>query len=105
MAYIDQYLLGEDSTFQHRVQQAMFTAAVAIQGEVIGSMGAAQLAKRQALSHAVLSQAGSPGGMTSRFARLVAANPAVTGSSTDSDIQFTVNSLWDDVAGVEAGDH
>ena len=30
----------------------------------------------------------------------VAANPAITTESTDSDIQFTVNSLINDYAGV-----
>jgi cytolysin (calcineurin-like family phosphatase) len=33
------------------------------------------------------------------FARAVAAQPAVTTAPTDNDILFTVNSLWDAMAG------
>jgi hypothetical protein len=35
----------------------------------------------------------------SRFAWAVATNPVITLASSDSDIQYTVNSVWDTIAG------
>ena len=35
-----------------------------------------------------------------KFTLAVASNAAIVTGSTDGDIQFTVNSIWDDMAGV-----
>lgn len=37
----------------------------------------------------------------SRFALAVARNDQINAGSTDNDIQFTVNSVWDAMAGAE----
>jgi len=54
---------------------------------------------RRALAINVL---GDPDHYAVRFAWLVVANPAIGYTSTDGDIQFTVNSSWDAVAGAPA---
>jgi hypothetical protein len=41
-----------------------------------------------------------PLGHVDRFAWAVASNTAVSYSSADGDLQWTVNSLWDGLAGV-----
>jgi hypothetical protein len=40
-----------------------------------------------------------PTGWAPRFALAVVTNPVITVASSDSDIQFTVNSVWDAIAG------
>lgn len=101
MAYVDQYALGEDATFQHRVQVALLVAAKDVQGEAQGTYTVSQHAKRQQLARSVLFD---PVQYVVRFARLVATNPVITASSVDGDLQFTLNTLWDDMAGVDASD-
>lgn len=97
MAYVDQYALAVDATFLHKVQVAVTIAAKDVQGEPIGSRTATHQAKRQQLARGIIL---SPTQYTERFGWLVAANPVITGASADGDIQFTVNSVFDDVAGV-----
>ena len=101
MAYIDQYTLSQDVTFQHRVLVAIATAAVQVQGEALGAFSVQHYQKRQALARRVISNLTA---VVNQFAVLVCQNAAITTLSLDSDIQFTVNSLWDDIAGVDAGD-
>jgi hypothetical protein len=101
MAYIDQYALGEDATFQHRVQVGVLTAAVQVQGEAKDGMSDTAYVKRQNLARRVISGTDQ---YTRAFARMVATNSAITTGSSDSDIQFTVNSMWSDVAGVDLND-
>ena len=101
MAYTDQYALGEDATFQHKVQVACATAAIQVQGEALGTYTPTVYQKRQNLARRVIA---NPAGMAVAFARVVVTNVAISSSSSDSDIQFTVNSMWDDVAGVDLND-
>ena len=101
VAYVDQYALGEDAAFRHRIQIALLTAAKDVQAEAQGSYTVKQFAKRHQLARSVLLD---PTQYIVRFARLVVTNAAITATSVDGDIQFTVNSNWDSMAGVDASD-
>jgi hypothetical protein len=100
MALIDQADLAQDSTFLARVQMAMVQAALQIIGEDPGT-DAALSYRRQSLGVTVLQR---PAEMAPRFAWAVAANVAVTADSVDGDIQFTVATVWNDIAGVTSVD-
>jgi hypothetical protein len=102
MAFSDQAALAVDAAFQAKVRVALVTAAVDVMGEDKTGMSDAKYGKRQALAYAVLQSGGAS--QTERFAWAVAANVAVSSGSTDSDIQFTVNSVWDDMSGVVGGE-
>ena len=84
--------------FKRKVSAAMITAAVAIGNEAVSSPPTEAQRRRHALSANVLRD---PGQWADNFAWAVAANVAVNHASNDGDIQFTVNSVWDAVAGVE----
>ena len=99
MAYTDQATLAKDSTFRDRVRVATVVAAVAIGGESQGGMDSTVYQKRQQLASQVLLAAGG-GSWLDVFAWATTQNAAISGSSLDSDIQFTVNSIWNDIAGV-----
>ena len=101
MTYADQAALAVNAAFRDRVKVATVTAAVAIQGEAVGAFSEQEYQKRQKLSSKVLI---NPGGQLESFVWAVVQNAAITSSSTDGDIQFTVNSVGDDIAGVDAGD-
>lgn len=80
--------------FVRRVQAAMIRAAVEVGAEAAEPTPRSQL--RRALSVNVFTDLD---GYTRRFAIAVAQNPVMTFGSSDGDIQFTVNSVWDAVAG------
>ncbi|YCK35173.1 hypothetical protein ACNF49_14120 [Actinomadura sp. ATCC 39365] len=85
---------------------AAITAAVLIAGEAQDSLTVAAYQKRQVLAYKVLTAAGygERGEVLDTFVWAVAQNGAITATSTDSDVQFTVNSVWSDCAGVHALD-
>lgn len=101
MAYADQYDLSQDPTFIKRMYVAMVTAAINVAGETKSPMGDVKYSKRQALATAVLRD---PDAHLRMFSLAVVQNAAITGASNDGDIQFTANSVWDDLAGVTALD-
>lgn len=102
MAYVDQYALAKDVTFNQRVQVAMMTAAVQIAAEAKGGATGTLFDKRQQLATLVLQSGGNA--TLQWFVWAVVTNGAVTGASLDSDIQFTVNSMWNAIAGVRTND-
>lgn len=101
MAFEDQAALAVDETFRLRVRVAVVTAAKDVMGEAKGSLTDTVFAKRQSFAYTVISNSA---GYLDRFVWGVVSNAAITGASSDGDIQFTVNSLWDDLAGVTATD-
>ena len=103
MAFADQAALAADGPFRDRVRVALATAAVDVMGEAQDSRTDSEFGKRQALSYQVL-QAAAGGYLLEAFVWAVVANPAITSGSTDSDLQFTVNAVWDDIAGVRITD-
>lgn len=110
MALIDSSILVNNANFSERVKVAVVTSAVAIIGETIGTMTQAQTNKRQAMAAAIL--AGSVNWSLWLYA--VASNPSIASQgvsgdppvavANDGDIQFTVNSTWDKMAGVTTVD-
>jgi len=68
-------------------------------GETKPSPAHLKWSKRQTLASSLMSAVNE-----SHWASLVVTNSAITLLSTDQDIQFTVNSIFDDVAGVLDGD-
>lgn len=110
MAYIDSAILVNTSNFQERVKVAVVTSAKLISGEAIGSMTQAQTNKRQLLATTIL--AGGAWWISWFYA--IASNPTIASGgvsgdppvagASDGDIQFTVNEVWDDMAGVTTTD-
>lgn len=94
MALSDMTDLATWPPFVRRVTGAMLKAAVAVGAEAFD--GTQYRIQRRALSVKVLEDSPLWG---SRFAYAVAQNAAVTYSSNDGDIEFTVNSVWDAMAG------
>jgi len=101
MSFTEQAALAADLSFQNRVRVAMTVAAVDVMGEAKGQMTDSVYNKRQSFAFQVLSNSA---GYLERFVWGVVANVAITGSSVDGDIQFTVNSLWNDLSGVTITD-
>ncbi len=80
--------------FIRRVTAAAVTAAVDVGAETFD--GTTYKLQRRALVKQVLE---NPTLWGERFAYAAARNPALSFASTDNDIQFTVNSVWDAMAG------
>lgn len=97
MALADMNDLAVYPPFIRRVTAAMVSAAIAVGAEPFG--GSQYSLARRALVTKVLED---PSLWGNRFAHAVASNVAVTAASNDGDIQFTVNSMWDAMAGAYA---
>jgi hypothetical protein len=100
MAYIDQAALATNLSFISRIQVAIVKAAVDIMGEATDGQGQPTMSnhiKRAALAQKVLE---NPSRMAETMVWGVIANAAITDNSTDNDIQWIVNSIWDDYSGI-----
>lgn len=97
MALTDQTDLAMYPPFIRKVTGAMLKAAIAVGAEEFD--GTQYKLARRALVTKVLEDAPLWG---SRFSYGVVANVAITVTSTDSDIEFTVNSIWDAMSGAYA---
>lgn len=99
MDFLGQIALAENGEFQARVRQAVVTAAVAIMADAPENTpeAIAVHAKRAALANRVLLD---PTGLQRAWAYMVVSNPAIDDTSTDSDLQWTVSSMWNAMAGV-----
>jgi hypothetical protein len=90
--------LANMSSFKERVFAAAVKAAVAVAAETPDPSERSRL--RRALSARILENREGID-YSALFAIAVATNPSITQASPDNDIQFTVNSMWDAVAGAE----
>lgn len=88
--------LAEDVVFLGKVEVAMVKAALAISGETPTANPTVDLERHKLASNVIISRANLIG----VFAFACVANGALTTSSTDADVEFTVNSVWNDVAGL-----
>jgi hypothetical protein len=86
--------LAVNPTFLRRVTAAAVNAAVAVGAESFD--GSAYRLMRRALVVKVLED---PQLWGTRFAYAAANNTAITVDTSDSDLQWTVNSVWDAMAG------
>lgn len=106
--YTEMYDLAIDPIFQSKVRVAATTAAINILAEERGHGFDTYYDKRHGLANTVLGTAPPTGAamaggdVISRFSMAVASNVAINADSSDSDIQFTINSMWDSLAGIEA---
>jgi hypothetical protein len=102
MTLLASWDLSEETEFRKRVDIAGRKAAVDVQAEdpaglsiPVGYVGVeADLHLERSQYAAVVLQ----GGQVETIARAVATNGALTAASTDSDIEFTVNSMWNALA-------
>ena len=88
MTLEQQWNTAANTTFSHRVQQAAVKAAIAVASE---DAQTANHAKRLAFGNVLLR---SPEAWGRVIAYGVLTNAAVSEASSDSDIEFTVNSMW-----------
>lgn len=89
--------LAVNPSFVRRVTVAMVTAAIAVAQEAQEpSPGTDYWRLRRALSVNVLQD---PDAWAPKFSWAVAVNTVVTAESSDSDVQWTVNSVWASMAG------
>lgn len=99
MDFLGQIELAESGEFQARVRQAVVTAAV----EILAArpentpQAIALHGKRAALAHSTLID---PLAKQRAWAYAVASNVAISAESTDGDLQWTVNAMWNAMAGV-----
>lgn len=80
--------------FARRVRVAMVSAAIAVGGEADDGTETARLRRAHAVN--VLMDQDN---YATRYAWSVASNAAITLDSSDNDLQFTVNSQWNAMAG------
>lgn len=99
MDFLGQIALAEDGEFQARVRQAVITAAVQIMADQPANtpQAIALHKQRAALAHAMLAD---PLSKQRAWAYAVASNTSISPESTDNDIAWTVNSMWNAMAGV-----
>ena len=94
MAALDQYNLSHDLAFNQpielirRVQMLMQKSAIAVAAE---DPATANHAARVTFGNKVLM---NPSGYAELMAQGVVSGGIITAASSDSDIEFTVNSLW-----------
>lgn len=98
MAFTDAATLAQDTTFVGRVRVALVKSAHAVLGEAWGKSDKREPIKRADFARRVLSD--EQGILAERCAWSVVTNAAVKADSDDGDIEFTVNSMWSDWAGV-----
>lgn len=87
--YTDDIDLAGDAGFLKKVERAIVTAAIDVKAE---NPATANHAARAVLATRVL---GNPAASAAQMAIGVVTNVAISSGSSDSDIQFTVNSQWD----------
>lgn len=87
--------------FGLKVKNALLKAATEVIGEGTGTYPQPAVDKRHALAVQILS---NPDSYVSTLKYSIASNVAIHEFSTESDIEFTVNSMFNDFAGVTAGD-
>jgi len=113
MAFTDQHAVGQDPTFQTRIEVAILKVASLIQGEVIGANTGKQWDKRARLAEAVALGGGPLVAVdgtvivswVAQFSIVVpSTNSTITLASLDADIEFQVTAVWDDMAGVTGRD-
>lgn len=100
MAAIDNYNLSQDETFIKKCETLLLKSANAISGEQPlpgGTYPEDVVVKRGILCSNIYR---SPVEWGKIFARVCAAQGTLSTSSTDNDIEFTINSVFNDVAGI-----
>ena len=87
--------------FGAKVKNALLKAAIDAVGEGTGTYSQAAVDKRHSFGVSVIN---SPDSYATTLKYAIASNVAIHEFSADGDIEFTVNSMFNDFAGVKAGD-
>lgn len=95
MAFRDQYDLARDPIFVQRVQVGIVKSAIAVQNEGNDTEGHVA---RASFAYQVLL---NPENYARLIAQGVATNDVITEASSDSDIEFTINSMWNAYSNVQ----
>ncbi len=95
MTFLERSELANDGEFYHKVKLAMIKAAVAVAAE--SDSGKVAYDIRQGYATRLLND---PDSRVRAFCFAVVTNVAITASSSDNDIEFTINSLFNPFAGV-----
>lgn len=95
MELLERGQLAQSGEFILRVKVAMLRAASALAAAADSGKVAYDISQRYAVQ--VLN---NPDSKVNAFAYAVAAAPGITATATDSDIEFTVNSMFNLFAGV-----
>ena len=92
--------LAADGEFLNKVRVAIVKVALDVMGETPDAgPNIPKDDKRHALGEKVLVP-GGPASYLPLFAEACAALGTLSTASTDADVEFTVTSIWDDLAGV-----
>jgi hypothetical protein len=94
MSFFDQQQLANSSDFQLKVRHAMLKSAIAIMAE---TMSADYHEERAAFAQVAL---GEPERTGQRVAQCVVTNDNIDSESSDADIEYTVNTMWNALSGV-----
>lgn len=94
MSFADQAYLAQHPGFRDRVRVAMIKTAVAVGSDLDDGSETSRL--RRAHTVNVLSDQDA---WASRYAWAVVSNGAISFASSDSDIEFTINSMFNALAG------
>lgn len=94
MTQTEQVTFAADAVQSARVRQALIKASIAVASEDAETPGHAV---RRAFAHFVLD---SPAVAGAAAAMAVATSPALGTEPTDADLEFTVNSMFNALAGV-----
>ena len=94
MAFVDSIALANDQNFRNRCEMAMIAAAQSVASEATSTVNHVN---REALAKAIED---NPSAYVIAFTLGTVANPAITAASLDSDLQFSVNAIFNGMAGV-----
>lgn len=97
MALVDQDNLSHDSVFRQRIRMCLCLSAAAVQAEP------AQTANHVNRSNFARSVLNSPDAYVGAMSAAVACDPnnaGISARSTDSDLEFTTNALFNALAGI-----
>jgi hypothetical protein len=96
MAFLESYELSVNPEFRKRIQIAIAKIALDVVGEASSGI-VVKDKRRKDLGIGILN---NPSAYVERFSIAVVTNPVINSNSSDGDIEFTVSSVFDDIAGV-----
>jgi len=99
MAAIDNYNLAENTEFRNKVDSLIRKSSIAIAGEEpTEALPIAAVNKRAALCNRIFYD--NNRSVEYMFSKACAAGGTLTENSPDNDIEFTINAIFSDMAGV-----
>jgi len=101
MAFSDSYILANNPIFKEKVIVAIAKVAIQVGGEVVEVVGGVpRLIKHEKRARLSVKVLGDPNLMLMPFSYAIVSGGILTAASSDADIEFTVISVFDDIAGV-----